>query len=308
MPSPHLSLIKSAQKLVDDLGELFAEIRAGNSAIWRAYATILRAAEGGPGGLDAAAKETLLDAIEGSAGRYLDRAMDLGMEHAERDAKIYGVPLRPDLPARRREVEHISNSVALQLDLAELVLERGGGEDEITGGKSRSGILDPLPIIGATLFFSTRLASVLYSNSMAQSVGREGFERQAVAVIDNATTETCLNVHGEFADEDGFHLFGTPRDADVMWEPPFHKGCRTSVAVIAKKYVQEEVTREMREAAIEQEKKPKPARGGRARPLVRVSGNRVQEWRAGEWHLVKQLKSNFEARQMAASLLNLARS
>lgn len=74
--------------------------------------------------------------------------------------------------------------------------------------------------------------------------------RQAVAVIDERTTDCCLRVHGQWqAFGDDFRLTGTPRYADHMGAPPFHKWCRTATALVQRKYAADDLTQRMRDAA-----------------------------------------------------------
>lgn len=74
--------------------------------------------------------------------------------------------------------------------------------------------------------------------------------RQAVAVIDERTTDCCLRVHGQWqAFGDDFVLTGEPRYADHMGAPPFHKWCRTATALVQRKYAADDLTRQMRDAA-----------------------------------------------------------
>ena len=74
--------------------------------------------------------------------------------------------------------------------------------------------------------------------------------RQAVAVIDERTTDCCLRVHGQWqAMGDDFTLAGTPRYADTQPRPPFHKWCRTATALVQRKYAADDLTQQMRDAA-----------------------------------------------------------
>lgn len=61
----------------------------------------------------------------------------------------------------------------------------------------------------------------------AEKIGK--LQKQAVAAIDERTTECCLRVHGQIADLDKpYKLTGTPRFQDEMMFPAFHWNCRTS--------------------------------------------------------------------------------
>lgn len=74
--------------------------------------------------------------------------------------------------------------------------------------------------------------------------------RQAVAVIDERTTDCCLRVHGQWqAMDDDFTLTGTPRYADTQPRPPFHKWCRSATALVQRKYAADDLTQQMRDAA-----------------------------------------------------------
>lgn len=65
-----------------------------------------------------------------------------------------------------------------------------------------------------------------------ESISQRGWEKQAIAGIDERTTDTCLRVHGQIQPLDKpFRLAGTPRFADHIQAPPFHWRCRTSQAL-----------------------------------------------------------------------------
>lgn len=61
---------------------------------------------------------------------------------------------------------------------------------------------------------------------------QSGFQKQAIATIDERTTDCCLRVHGQTKPlDEPFKLTGTPRFADEIQDPPFHWYCRTSEAL-----------------------------------------------------------------------------
>lgn len=54
------------------------------------------------------------------------------------------------------------------------------------------------------------------------------YKKQAVATLDDRTTDCCLRVHGQIQPMDEpFQLTGTPRYADEIQDPPFHWYCRS---------------------------------------------------------------------------------
>lgn len=70
------------------------------------------------------------------------------------------------------------------------------------------------------------LASIYYLAGQAQTERK--WYKQAVAQIDQDTTDCCLNVHGQVQPIDKpFELSGTPRFADRQMHPRFHWRCRT---------------------------------------------------------------------------------
>lgn len=77
------------------------------------------------------------------------------------------------------------------------------------------------------------------------------FKKQAIATIDDRTTDCCLRAHGQIQDiDDPFELTGTPRYADEVQDPPFHWYCRTSEALYNEAFERFGVTTEkMRDMA-----------------------------------------------------------
>jgi hypothetical protein len=72
------------------------------------------------------------------------------------------------------------------------------------------------------------LATVYFLKANEQATGPDRLQKQAVAIIDDWTTECCLNVHGQIQDIDQpFELSGSPCGEDKMHPPfPDHR-CRT---------------------------------------------------------------------------------
>lgn len=79
--------------------------------------------------------------------------------------------------------------------------------------------------------------------TLAMAMAQSGFERagrrsrivfkkQAIAAIDDRTTECCLRVHGQIQEMKApFILTGRPRFADRLQGPPFHWRCRTATTL-----------------------------------------------------------------------------
>lgn len=136
-----------------------------------------------------------------------------------------------------------------------LALASAGRPDiaAIVGDASRVGILSPAPVIrdGARWLAATTVtsAAVATLGSIDRSNARGEFGKQAIAAIDERTTDCCLRAHGQVVPIDGqFTLTGTPRYADKMSDPPFHWYCRTATALVRMREAGDRFTQEMQDA------------------------------------------------------------
>lgn len=96
---------------------------------------------------------------------------------------------------------------------------------------------------------ATAIGNILRKSGEGQA-GQQ-WRKQAIAAIDERTTDCCLRVHGQIQLLDApFKLTGTPRFADEMKSPPFHLYCRTVQALYVEEFeVQGVTTDDMRDAA-----------------------------------------------------------
>lgn len=80
------------------------------------------------------------------------------------------------------------------------------------------------------------------------------YMKQAIATIDERTTDCCLQAHGQIQPiDEPFQLNGTPRYADEVQDPPFHWYCRTSEALYHEAFEEFGIpTETMRSAAREE--------------------------------------------------------
>ena len=309
MPDPHDRSVASALKTVEQLGKLADTLRAGNSPINRAYRVVIRSLRRNlhDTGAIIDALETLEDSVRVASGTFYKRASAIGLAQAKRDLAIYDLgdpePMEDDGIATA--VTSALGLVSAQGDKVLSVARLDMGDELILGDDNRQGILTPTPILTEMAFWLTGLTVLSYlsgTRAMPDAV------RQAVAQIDDNTTQTCLNVHGQIVEVDEpFHLTGTPRFADDMHNSPFHRGCRTVPATILRKFLDPEVTGAMRDDAIAQGKEPKPSRlKGRAH--FRVVGKSVQEFRGGRWHTFRRFDTQLAAREEAAKQNRARRS
>ena len=103
---------------------------------------------------------------------------------------------------------------------------------------------------GLLTWTAASLSGRILYNWLNQSTKTE-YKKQAVATIDQVTTDCCLRVHGQIQPlNEPFKLEGEPRFADEVDSPPFHWYCRTAVVLYTEKLEERGVpTSEMIEAA-----------------------------------------------------------
>jgi hypothetical protein len=89
-----------------------------------------------------------------------------------------------------------------------------------------------LGLAGALALFGLAGAALGLLYGAQQQVTGVKYWKQAIAAIDERTTDCCLRVHGQIQPLDKpFELSGTPRFADRVMNPPFHWYCRTATAL-----------------------------------------------------------------------------
>lgn len=90
-----------------------------------------------------------------------------------------------------------------------------------------------------------------YLATMNQLVTATEYKKQAIATIDERTTDCCLRVHGQIQPLDKpFKLTGTPRFSDRVPDPPFHWYCRTTEVLYNEKFEEFGIsTAQIRDAA-----------------------------------------------------------
>jgi hypothetical protein len=87
-----------------------------------------------------------------------------------------------------------------------------------------------------------------------QTITQTVYMKQAIAAIDQNTTDCCLNVHGQIQPLDKpFILVGTPRYADKVDAPPFHWNCRTAMSLYTERMEEKGITTAEMESAAEAE-------------------------------------------------------
>lgn len=181
----------------------------------------------------------------------LEDAARLGAQQAALQLAAYGVGGAPTDAPQTTAAEGLAVVLALvdqQIASAMALAATGADPALIVGSNDRQGPVQPAPVLGSAWFWvgAATLAGWLWIASRP----REPFLRQAVAAIDERTTDCCLRVHGQVQPMDErFHLTGRPRFAEYVMAPPFHWNCRSALALVRPEDVGDDLTAQMQAAA-----------------------------------------------------------
>jgi len=259
----HRQAIRAAERTGEGLRVLFGRMGTAEhprGAILSAYRSSRRALR------DVMRREGAMRLVEGVqvlaglraevdeiAHGMLVQAQELGMEQAEREAGIYGL-----VAPRVRIFEGIQAAhaawmgpVEAQIAGARAALAMDWDEGMVVGDEERVGLLNPSVATreGARWLAIAALLGWIAVVGGGARRAPVSFMRQAVAAIDERTTDCCLRVHGQVVGlRRDFELTGTPRYADRLRDPPFHWYCRTSVCLVRAEDADDELSQQLREA------------------------------------------------------------
>lgn len=162
----------------------------------------------------------------------LARSWAFGTEEARRQLGFYGVEAPWEAYDFTGKAESALDACLAKIDAQAAVanaLLMTGASSQVTGDAERAGVVRYSDVVAAAAYWVAALAWAGFSAQVIATPGGERFKKQAVAALDNRTTDCCLRVHGQVQPFDKpFTLTGTPRYADRMDWPAFHAYCRTS--------------------------------------------------------------------------------
>lgn len=162
-----------------------------------------------------------------------------GQDEAIRQLRYYGEIASPFdeyvlLDEVNAAIAAIDAQMLAQRELVRSLLLSDAETEQIVGSEDRSGILrysdiSALAVSYAASFVWDGFTGLLdFFNQSGGTV----YKKQAVAALDERTTDCCLRVHGQIRDFwRPFDLEGVPRYANKMQFPAFHRYCRTAVAL-----------------------------------------------------------------------------
>ncbi len=242
MANPLQQSIISAEAANEHIGRIFNYLGSGNpnGVVNKAYRNAYR-------GIDHALQEKdplkavieVMDylklALTAVLLRLLKDAGEFGKDEAIRQLKHYQVrPPARDSVDLSRETDAALAAILAQVNQQDLTIRAlvltGADKDQILGTQARAGALLASAVIRLAANWSASMVWTGFEALVEPQVGR--LEKMAVAVIDDKTTECCLEVHGQVQPIGApFQLVGEPHFAPEMEKPPFHWNCRTAVAL-----------------------------------------------------------------------------
>lgn len=261
MPNAHAAAVRAADRTNRELARLIGRLGTRRNPRGRILVAYRQAHRALRGNLDdpIAVAETLEElqlSVRTTAQEIFTASAEVGLAQAERELTAYGVPgamTAPDPQIVAGAVPVVVGIAATQAQAVRGLAATGQGEGAVLGGPDRVGVLNPAPVVREAAKWVTVVAVASWRASAGNATrrGEDRFERQAVAAVDERTTETCLRVHGQIVPLNGrFQLRGTPRFADEMDAPPFHWYCRTATVLVPSETEPDDVTFEMRDAAM----------------------------------------------------------
>lgn len=264
MPDPHRASIRAAERSTRELAVLFGRLGTAEhprGAILRAYRNATASLEStlrrdmNPSLTRFRVQEvfsTLRNDVAQTARQTTLDASEAGITQATTEANAWGLGAVAAVASVTPAQVDPWLAIIREQEAATLgVLAASGDPVQIIGDDSRLGIVRPNPVItwGTRALTAALLASWTAAIEAPAEQAEADLRKQAVAAIDERTTQTCLRVHGQVKPFNRpYHLTGTPRYADDIQFPPFHDWCRTVSALVDVSQAGDELSKAMRQA------------------------------------------------------------
>lgn len=203
-----------------------------------------------------------LDALRLSVGAAVqiatEDAQSIGGGSSVIQLRYYGEPetgpideaLIAQEETKRAAAAVVSSLAIVEAQIAQvkaLALLREVSPGLATGGTGSPGVLNPAPVVSNAFSLAMALAWASYLAYVVATGGAPSlieffqtqelpptpYSYQAIAALDERTTNTCLAVHAQIVPiGDDFKLTRDPRPfGDELPGPPFHYYCRTALAL-----------------------------------------------------------------------------
>ena len=200
------------------------------------------------------------ESIEAQIAALINAGADLGYDSADKSTEIYGLRTpkgsRGELPAIRR-TEAIAIAMGIvdtQLNSTRLLIASGNDDPEtIIGTDQQPRHFNPAVTAREVSALVPALMLSAWDLYVSYAVTERGlpfdFYKQAIAALDNRTTDTCIGVHAQYQPVDDPFILGGEFPGEKLY-PPFHYWCRTVTALVLAQDVEDEMTELMRESAL----------------------------------------------------------
>jgi hypothetical protein len=193
--------------------------------------------------------------LEIIARSTLDAATQYGIKQATAELTALDIAGPPSAYAWQAALLAWLATIDAQLTKVQTLYVLGDGDlGPIVGDASRVGLLAPAPVVNEGAQWAAAVLAGAWLTTVSSTLQRTGqseaYQRQAVAAIDERTTDCCLRVHGQVVElRERFHTPGTPHYAERQLDPPFHRYCRTTVCLVAREFADDALTVQMQDAA-----------------------------------------------------------
>ena len=263
-------LFKAQQRALSDaawLKRLFARVIGSREhprgAVLNAYRRARKLARGPVQAHDALGLALVLRQLRREltniALEATQEAQARGIESAALQVRAYDPTLAlatPVTPASTFAALWLAPLEQQEQELVGLLRLPGEHTTEILGDNQRAGLFTPAPL----MIWAARALALTLQTAQRESwmILEAGWYKQAIAAIDERTTDCCLRVAGQIQPLGGlFKLHGTPRFADEMDWSPFHWNCRTSICLYRHEFDDDLTAKLRRDVEKERERREK---------------------------------------------------
>lgn len=265
--TPHERAAAAAVNAINRLGDLFglmgdSEIGDGLFELYQLLIDDLQRLD------NVAAIRSRLTRFErdvyGLVGEWITIALDIGEELGRKNIDTFALEsvllMSLDVPIVALARDAIKTALAAQSARVLALLAGNADAEFVFGSPTQPGILSAGTVIGEIARWLVNITNNAAETMLTASLNKSGapsedWRKQAVATIDDVTTDTCLRVHGQVQPiGQPFQLSGNPWEAAKnygfsAWVPPFHWYCRTVVIYIPAALADGDKTRMMRAEA-----------------------------------------------------------
>ena len=264
MPNPLAQAVESGIKANEMVGDLFVGIGNNenpNGIVTSAYRNARRSMASALQERNrlAAAGDVLLqlrETVTRDMRTFFAEAQELGAGESARQMRFYKIA-SPDVSRvslqlstqNQSALSVVTSTIDRQIAAINAMILTGSADEEIIGDEERVGVLRQSEVISAAAFWATALLWDAFDYWTTNHSNGTQFYKQAVAALDNRTTDCCLRVHAQVQPMSApFILTGTPRFADKVDWPAFHWYCRTSGVLYLPRF-DDGITTQMRAGA-----------------------------------------------------------